>query len=136
MTDENKAIIRRLYQEAVNGGDLSVIDELYAPDVELHLPGIPQDPYGPEGVKRFVGLVRDAFPAVVVTIEALIAEQDKVVASVLFHGVQPAPSQGASPYEPMTGWARIDIYRLFQGRIVEQWADRDDMGTLHQLGIG
>ena len=135
MSDENKAVIRRLYNEAVNGGDLAVIDELYAHDVELHLPGIPEDPYGPEPVKRLIALVREAFPGIGVTIEDLVAEHDKVVASVVFRGPHLGRGQGASPQDPLVAWARIDIYRLFEGRIVEQWADRDDLGALHQLGI-
>jgi predicted ester cyclase len=112
-----------------------VIDEVYTHDVELHIPGVPEDPYGPAPVKRLVGLVRSAFPGVMVTVEDLVAEKDKVVASVTWRGPHLGRGQGTSPYEPLAAWARIDIYRLFNGRIVEQWADRDDLSVLRLLGI-
>ena len=135
MSEENKAIIRRLYDEAIGGGNLALIDELYAHDVELHVPGLPEDPYGPESIKRMYQLVRDVFPKIRVTIEDLIAENDKVVANVVFRGPHLGRGQGTSARNPLVAWARIDIYRLFQGRIVEQWADRNDTGALQQLGI-
>ena len=135
MSEENKAIIRRLYNEVHSGGKLDVIDEIYAPDVEVHVPGLPQDPYGPASIKRMISTIREAFPGARVTIEDIVAENDKVVASVAWRGPHLGREQGVSPYDPMVGWPRIDIYRLFKGRIVEQWADRNDLGALHQLGI-
>lgn len=135
MSEENKAIIRRLYNEVHSGGNLDVIDEVYADDVEVHIPGLPQDPYGPEAIKQMIATIRNTFPGVMVTIEEILADDDKVVAYVAWRGPHLGREQGASPYAPMVGWPRIDIYRLFNGKIVEQWADRDDVGALHQLGI-
>ena len=135
VSEQNKAIIRRLYDEVHTAGDLDVIDEVYAHDVEVHVPGLPEDPYGPEAVKQLIGKIRGAFPGVMVTIEDLIAEHDKVVASVMWRGPVTGRGQGASPRAPLVAWPRLDVYRLFNGRIVEQWADRDDLAALHQLGI-
>ena len=135
ISEQNKAIIRRLYNEAHTGGNLDVIDEVYADDVEVHVPGLPEDPYGPESIKGLIGKIRDAFPGAVVTIEDMIAEHDKVVASVMWRGPVLGRGQGSSPLSPLVAWPRLDVYRLFNGRIVEQWADRDDLAALHQLGI-
>ena len=135
MSEENKAIIRRLYNEVHTGGDLSVIDEIYAHDVELHIPGFPEDPYGPATIKRLISTIREVFPGVTVTVEDMLAEGDKVVANVMWRGPHIGRGQGTSPRDPLVAWPRLDVYRLFQGRIVEQWADRDDLSALHQLGI-
>lgn len=135
VSEQNKAIIRRLYDEVHTGGDLDVIDEVYAHDVEVHVPGLPEDPYGPETVKQLIRKIRVAFPGVIVTVEDLIAEHDKVVASVMWRGPVIGRGQGASPRAPLVAWPRLDVYRLFNGRIVEHWADRDDLAALHQLGI-
>jgi len=135
LSEQNKAVIRRLYSEAHSGGDFEVLDEIYAHDVEVHIPGLPEDPYGPEGIKQLIGTIRNAFPGVVVTIEDLIAENDKVVANVMWRGPTLGRGQGASPLSPLIAWPRMDIYRLFNGQIVEQWGDRDDLAALHQLGI-
>jgi predicted ester cyclase len=104
--------------------------------VEVHVPGLPEDPYGSQAVKELISKIHGAFPGVMVTIEDLIAEHDKVVASVMWRGPVVGGSQGgASPSAPLVAWPRLDVYRLFNGRIVEQWADRDDLAALHQLGI-
>lgn len=133
--EANKAIIRRLYDEVYTKGNLDVIDEIYAHDVEAHIPGLPEDPYGPAAIKQLIELIRTAFPGVMVTIEDLVAEHDKVAASIMWRGPHLGRGQGASPRNPLVAWPRIDIYRVFNGKIVEQWADRDDLGGLHQLGI-
>jgi predicted ester cyclase len=135
MSDTNKSVIHRLYHEAVSVGNLAVLDDIYAPDVELHLPGIVEDPYGPGPIKQLLATMHAAFHGLRVTIEDLVAEGDRVVARVTFHQPYDGVLRGASPRVPAAGWVRIDIYRLFQGRIVEQWADRDDTWLLRQLGV-
>jgi predicted ester cyclase len=133
--EQNKAIIRRLYNEVHSGGALDVIEEIYAHDVEIHIPGLPEDPHGPDSIKGLISTIRVAFPGAIVTIEDLIAEHDKVVASVMWRSPIIGRGQGTSPLVPLVVWPRLDIYRVLNGRIVEQWADRDDLGALHQLGI-
>jgi predicted ester cyclase len=135
MSEANKAIIRRLYHEAIDMGNLAVVDETYAPDVELHVPGIPEDPYGPGPVKQLLATMRVAFPGLRVTIEDLIAEGDTVAARVTFRQPHDGTLDGVSPRLPQGAWVRLDIFRLFRGRIVEQWADRDDSWLLRQLGV-
>jgi predicted ester cyclase len=135
MSEPNKAIIRRLYHEAINAGNLAVVDEVYAPDVELHLPGIPEDPYGPGPAKELLATMRAAFPGLRVTIEDLVAEGDTVAARVTYRQPHDGVLRGASGRVPMAAWVRLEIFRLFKGRIVEQWADRDDTWLLSQLGM-
>ncbi len=135
MSDENKAIIRRYYREAWEKGDLGVIDEVFAPDVELHMAGVPEDPFGPAPVKQLAAMARTAFPGLRVTIDDLIAERDKIVATVTLQGPHDGTAQGASPREPAAVWRRIDVFRLHRGRIVEHWSDRDDHALLQRLGV-
>ncbi len=135
MSEENKAIIRRLYDESINKGNMSVIDEVYAHDVELHLPGIPEDPYGPMQITKLFTTIKSAFPDLRVTVDHLVSEGNAVVAGVSFRGPHQGRVQGTSGKSPMAAWARIDIYRIIDGKIVEQWADRDELGILAHVGI-
>ena len=41
MSEENKAILRRVTDEVFTRGNLDVVDELFAPDYVLHDPGVP-----------------------------------------------------------------------------------------------
>ena len=74
-TEQNKAIVRRLYEEAWSRGNLDVADELLAADYQ----GIARDTRGPAGFKRNVGGRRATWPDLQVTIEDQIAEGDLVV---------------------------------------------------------
>lgn len=135
MSNENKATIRRLYEEALNKANAAVIDEVYAPDVELHIPGVPEDPFGPAPVRQLFSMIHTAIPGVQATMEDLIAEGDKVVARVTLHRPHDGRILGISPRGEQAAWTRIEVFRLFRGRIVEQWGDRDDAGLLQQIGV-
>ncbi len=135
MSEANKAAIRRLYERVYNEGDAGFVDEAYARDVELHIAGIPEDPFGPQPVKELAVMTRTAFPGIRVTIDDLIASGDKVVASVSFNGGFQGTFNGHSPRTNLSWWRRIEIYRLANGVIVEQWGDRDDYTLLQRLGV-
>jgi predicted ester cyclase len=135
VSDETKAIVRRLYREVFDQDNLAVIDEVYAPDVELHLPGLPEDPYGPAPIHQLVTMIHTTFAGIRVTIEDIVAEGDKVVARVTFRLPHDGQLLGIGLRRRLATWTRIDIFRLFRGRIIEQWADRDDVGLFEQLGV-
>lgn len=135
MSETNTELVRRIYEDIWVGGDVSLVDRLYNDAVELHLAGVAEDPFGPEPVKQLVKMVRTAFPSLRVTLEDLISQGDKVVANVTMHGDFQGAITGASPKVNVSTWRRIDIYRFFDGQVVEQWSDRDDHGRLTGLGV-
>ena len=79
MSEENKAIARRVTEELFNRGNLDVADELFAPNFVDHDPASPEDIRGPEGMKQFIAMYRGAFPDIHIVIEDQVAEGDKVV---------------------------------------------------------
>lgn len=133
--EANKAFTRRLYEEVYNKGNVALVDELYAPDAELHIAGILEDPFGPEPIKQLVSMTRMAFPSVHATVDDLIAAEDRVAAQVSFTGAFQGVGMGTSPRANLSWWRRIDVYRIVNGRIVEQWGDRDDFTMLQRLGV-
>jgi predicted ester cyclase len=135
MSQENKALVRRLYYEAINKGDLSVLDEIYDLDAELHIVGVPEDPFGPSPIHQMVTMMREAFPGVTAYVEDMVAEGDRVVVRATFRRHHDGRLLGVSPQARLATWTRIDIYRVFRGRIVEQWSDRDEISLLSQLGV-
>ncbi len=82
-TQQNKALARRLYDEAWNKGNVDVVDELVASNCVSHEtdnPMIPADEGGGlEGIKRGSINLRAAFPDVQLAIEDQIAGGDKVL---------------------------------------------------------
>jgi predicted ester cyclase len=131
---ENKARMKRIPLEIFNQGKLDIADEVMAADYVEHVlpPGFAE---GIAGFKQFVTALRAAFPDFHYTMEEEIAEGDKVVQRVTAHGTM----QGAFAGMPATGkhatWTEIHIARVAGGKLVEHWANIDQLGMLQQLGM-
>jgi predicted SnoaL-like aldol condensation-catalyzing enzyme len=54
--EENKAVVRRFLEEIFTGGNLELVEELFAPHYVLHDPSVPGEVRGPEGIKQYVGM--------------------------------------------------------------------------------
>ena len=134
MSEENKAIARRLFGEGINEGNLSVADELVAPDFINHNPARGATP-DREGLKQYVTMLRSAFPDLHGTIEDQIAEGDKVVLRMTFRGTHRGKLMGIPPTGKELAVIAIGIFRFAGGKIVERWAITDELGMMQQLGV-
>jgi steroid delta-isomerase-like uncharacterized protein len=132
MSEQNKARIRRVIEEAYSRGNLAVVDEVAASDLVIHAPS--QDIRGREGAKQYVTMLRNAFPDLHFTIEDQIAEGDMVVTRWTARGTHKGNFQGL----PATGrpirLMGTDIDRMTDGKVVECWAHVDELGLMQQLG--
>jgi steroid delta-isomerase-like uncharacterized protein len=133
-TEQNKSIVRRWIEEGWNKHNLSVVDEIYAPNFVQHEPE-PQTVNSSEALKQYVGTYLTAFPDLQLSIEDLIAEGDKVVWRFVSNGTHTGPFMGI----PATGKkgviTGIVIFRLENSRIAEAWLNIDALGLLQQLGV-
>jgi steroid delta-isomerase-like uncharacterized protein len=132
--EANKTLIRRHFEEIWNQYRLEVVEELVAPDYYTHYP-IPGQPQGIDGFTYAVRTVRDAFPDMVITIEDMIAEGDKVVARLTAQGTHRGSLGGIEPTGREATWTGIRIFRIADGKIAEHWANWDDVSLGRQLGI-
>lgn len=134
-TEENKAIVVQLYEEIFNKGDLNLVDKLIAPNAVNHDPALPPGvPGGSEGLKSVVTMLRSAFPDDQHTIEDLIAEGDKVVVRLTHRGTHKGNFLGLPPTGKHITQTSIHIFRFADGKLLEAWANRDDLGLMQQLG--
>jgi steroid delta-isomerase-like uncharacterized protein len=131
-TEENKPIVRRFLEE-FNKRNLAVTDELYDADYIIHLPG-GQEVRGPDGMKQLLTWFLITFPDFRVTIEDLIAEGDRVVFRSTRTGTHKGEWLGIAPTGKQVTWTYITIYRIEEGKIVEEWAEGDYLGMMQQLG--
>ena len=134
MTERNKAVALRWSQELWSKGHLAVADEIVAPDYVRHDPGAPFPAQGPEDVKRMVTMLRAMLPDLRITVDALIAEDDFVVSRYTATATDTVGYMGMPPTGKTVRTPAIQIFRFSNGRIVESWAARDDLGVLRQLG--
>lgn len=134
MSAANKALSRRLVEEAFNAGRLEVVDELVARDYVGHDPSLPEDARGPDGVKELIAGYRAAFPDIRVTVEDQIAEGDMVVTRWAATGTHQGELMGMPATGKQGTVTGITIDRITDGKIVESWDNWDTLGLMQQLG--
>lgn len=135
--EENNAIVQRLFDEFFNAKKVKVVDELLAPGFDgLKAPGQTE---GGSDRETFKQLARMGFKAIRdwrVTVHDLIAEDDKVVATLTLRGTHEGPYFGLPPTGRRTEEPAIDIYRIADGKIAEAWSLVDALTLFNQIGLG
>jgi steroid delta-isomerase-like uncharacterized protein len=135
MSEENKAVVRRLFDELWNKGNLPVADELFAPTYAHHDPSTPDLGKGPEGEKKRATLYRTAFHDLRLTIEDILAEGETVVARWSCRGAHKGDLSGIAPTGKQFAISGVSIARFEKGKMVEGWVNWDALGLMQQLGV-
>jgi len=133
-TDQNKEVVI-LWLEERDIGNWDIINELFAPDYVCHLANDPEPVRGRDKVKQINVNSRFAFD-IYPTHEPdlLVAEGDMVVHRETVRAKPKDPFRGQPPTKKEATVANIDIYRILDGKIVEQWNHPDMFGLMKQLG--
>jgi len=135
MSEENKALERRMYEEIFNKKNMDAVEQFYATNwiSDTLLPGMAP---GLEGMKQQHAMINAAFPDMQVKLEDIVAEGDKV--ACLWTAT--ATHKGEFMETPATGkrvtMKGIHIDRVAGGKIVQTWGLSDALGLMQQLGIG
>jgi ketosteroid isomerase-like protein len=122
MSEENKALVRRLVDEFINGGRLDLLEELFAPEL-----------VGP--VRQADTSFRAAFPDWREEIVDLVAEGDKVAARFRCSGTFQGEFMGVAPNGRRQEVDEVYFLRVRDGRIVEYWGLEDNLTRLRQLDV-
>ena len=133
MSAENKALVRRWFEEVWNQGRVETIDEVFAADGVSH--GLGSDMRGPAEFKPFHAAYRQAFPDVHIDIEDMVAEGDKVAFRWTATGTHRGHLMAIAPTGRASRFEGMGIVRLRHGQIVEGWNVYDQLGMFKQLGV-
>lgn len=131
---ENQLIVRRLVDEVLNKGNLDAADACMAENFVEHDPRPGQGP-GLAGFKQRIKALRTAFPDLHYTIEDEFEAADKVVVRVRARGTHRRGLAGIPPTGKRFTMTGIFIVRIADGKIVERWANYDNLAMLQQLGV-
>jgi predicted ester cyclase len=132
-TEDNKAIVRRFFQEGPSKGNLAAAGELLSPNFSLHTP-LPSSP-GIQGMKEIITDCRAAFEHLDVTVEDMVAEGDKVAARFTACGTHQGSFMNLPPTGKPITMTGIEIVRIEDGKIAELWGEANLLGLRVQLGI-
>jgi predicted ester cyclase len=119
--EANKALVARVVDEVINGGLLTVVDQLYAPEIA-------------QAVKEWVAPFRAAFPDVRMETVALVGEGDSVVGQFRCSGTHTGQWMGRAPTgRRFTGVREVYWFTIRDSRIVEWWGLEDNDDRRRQL---
>jgi steroid delta-isomerase-like uncharacterized protein len=131
---DDKALIRRFYAEAWDGTNYDICDEVFADDYVRHDARGGEPPAGPEGQKQIAAAFREAFPDLRFVVDRLVAEDDLVIGHWTATGTHEGPWAGVEPTGRSMRMNGVNIFRFDNGKVVEIWNLRDDLGLLQQIG--
>jgi SnoaL-like polyketide cyclase len=135
MSDTNRNVVRRLFDEVWAKGNLQVADQLFASTYTHHDPSTPDFGRGPESEKLRATLYRTAFADFRLTIEDLTAEGEIVTARWSCRGTHKGDLNGIAPTGKPFTISGISIARFISGKMVEGWVNWDALGLMQQLGV-
>jgi steroid delta-isomerase-like uncharacterized protein len=133
-TQENKALVRRFYEEVWDRGNSDFAFEVFSDDYVRH-DFRPTDTLpGPAGQKRVADDFRTAFPDLRVTVDLIIGEGDFVVGRWTATGTHLGAWGELEPSGRSATFSAANIFRFEHGKVAEIWNHRDDLGLQEQLG--
>jgi steroid delta-isomerase-like uncharacterized protein len=134
MSEENKALERRMYEEVYNKKNLGAYGQFYATDWVCH-PSPPGMSSGLDGMRQWHTLTNKAFPDMQVKLEDILAEGDKIACRWTATATHKGEFMGTPATGKQVTITGIHIDRIAGGKIVETWNYSDMMGAMQQLGM-
>ena len=132
--EENKALIRRFYEEVWAKGDPNVSDEVFHDDYVRHdLRAGAAEP-GPAGQTKIALDFRRAFPNVDWHVDLILGDGDFVVGRWTATGDHTGPWGAIQSTGKSIAFSGVNIFRFEDGKVAEIWNHRDDLGLMTQLG--
>ena len=134
MSEENKEIHRRVWEEFRGPGTMELADELLTADFVDHDPNNPEDYRTPEGAKEEISMYRGAFPDMTATVTDQDAEGDKVTTRWKVTGTHDGDLGGIAPTGKTIEISGKSEARIEGGKVAEEWHEWDQAAMLEQIG--
>ena len=135
MSEQNKAVVRRWFEEVWNQGREATIDELFPAEGVAHGLGDSEaDVHGAAEFKPFVANIRGSIPDTHIRVDDIFADGDRVAVRVTLEGTHSGEGLSVPPTGRKVRIQGIIILRMVDGRIVEGWNCYDQLGLLRQIG--
>jgi steroid delta-isomerase-like uncharacterized protein len=134
MPADNKALVRRLYEEVWNKRRLEVATEIISPSHALTGSLFTDASVGPDAYKRIVTQFIAAFPDLRFTVGDVISEKDKVVVAWSISGTHKREFRGVATTNKKVSVEGVTIHQIGRGKILDSDVRLDHLGLMQQLG--
>lgn len=131
---DNRALVQRFVVEWLNERRRDSLNEICDPLISYHW-GPFGEGIGVDGLAALEEKVRTAFPNITVEPLFTVADERYVVNNSIVTGSHHGTWFGLAPTGEQATWSAIEIYRIDDGRIAEQWLTEDWTSVLQQLGL-
>jgi steroid delta-isomerase-like uncharacterized protein len=135
MTEDNKALVRRFFEEFCNQRKMNIGEELFYPNHLHHDSASPWVGPGAEGMRQLISTYTNAFPDAHWSVDEMLATGDTVVTRWTGKGTHGAELLGFAPTNKYVVVPGIWIHRVTGSKISESWNSWDTLGMFQQLGI-
>lgn len=129
---ENKAVVRRMIEELWNQQKIDVADELFSADATA--PDLPQLPPGPMGTKIVAQMFLGAFPDLHMTIEDMVAEEDRVAVRFTETATHTGDFMGVPASGKSVKFSEMAFLTVKNGKITSSWYNVDILSIMQQIG--
>lgn len=136
MSEELKPMVRKIFDDAYNKGNLAVLDDLIAPNYVRHQPPM-KDVQGLDAYKKFITDVRNAYSNFEMCLEEILVDGNKTVARITLKGKHTGrtPTLVAPPTGKEITMMGCAVSTWENGKMVEEWVYNDYMGLTYQFGV-
>ncbi|WP_165956920.1 ester cyclase [Kribbella antibiotica] len=131
-TAANVQLLRDLY-ELVTGGEIDRAAEHLTDDFVANQPGRPAPTIGRAPWKEGTQSMLAAFPDLQATIEEIFGHDNRVVVRLRFEGTHQGPLMSIPPTQRKVTFSSLELYRVEDGKVAEEWVAPDMLGLMHQL---
>ncbi len=129
----NVEIVREYTEKVFNEHNPDLASEYVTPDVKWHGGTLGSV----EGAENLVGLLQGfigALPDLTAQEQDIVAQGDTVAIRFVVEATHEGELLGIAPTGRKVRWDAVDVYRLRDGKISEEWAADDLTAILHQTG--
>ena len=131
--EQNKEVVKRYWNGKWNERRPEILDELQTSDVVYH--GTSMEMNNLEEYKQVYGAFLSAFHDTKVTIDEIIAEGDKVMTRITMSGIHKGELEGMPPTGNSASMSAFTVFRLVDGKIVEEWEILDELAMMMAIGM-
>ncbi len=135
MSVETDKQLCRDYFRAFLAGDRAWMERHIAPEFERHDPGLPFEVRGAAGVMQLHDVLMGAFPDMQLDFHDFVGEGGKVLVRLTVRGTHDGAFGDLAPTGRGIDVPVLDLFHVRDGRLVEHWAQLDNLGLLRQLGV-